>query len=75
LSIFIVAEATVLKLYPGRLHVAVTERQAFALWQKDGEVTGMSEDGGGVGAGGGATATSQRFPGGAGQVVVEGLVM
>lgn len=40
-----IAEATVLKLYPGRLHVAVTERQAFALWQKDGEVTVISADG------------------------------
>src|SRR5689334_1408015 len=30
-----IAEATVLKLYPGRLHVAITERKAFALWQKD----------------------------------------
>ena len=40
-----VAEATVLKLYPGRLHIAVTERRAFALWQKDGKVTVISDDG------------------------------
>lgn len=40
-----VAEATVLKLYPGRLHVAITERQAFALWQKNGKVMVISADG------------------------------
>jgi cell division protein FtsQ len=40
-----IAEATVLKLYPGRLHIAVTERQAFALWQKDGKVSLISADG------------------------------
>jgi cell division protein FtsQ len=40
-----VADATVLKLYPGRLHIAVTERNAFALWQKDGKVAVISSDG------------------------------
>lgn len=40
-----IAEATVLKLYPDRLHVAVTERDAFALWQKDGRVSVISSDG------------------------------
>jgi cell division protein FtsQ len=40
-----IAEATVLKLYPGRLHVAVTERDAFALWQKDGKVAVIAADG------------------------------
>jgi cell division protein FtsQ len=40
-----IAEATVLKLYPGRLHITVTERQAFALWQKDGKVTVIADDG------------------------------
>jgi len=40
-----IAEATVLKLYPGRLHIAVTEREAFALWQKSGAVTVISADG------------------------------
>ena len=40
-----IAEATVLKLYPGRLHIAVTERNAFALWQKDGKVAVISDDG------------------------------
>jgi cell division protein FtsQ len=40
-----IAEATVLKLYPGRLHIAVTERKPFALWQKDGKVSVISDDG------------------------------
>jgi cell division protein FtsQ len=40
-----IAEATILKLYPSRLHVAVTEREAFALWQKHGKVTVISGDG------------------------------
>ena len=40
-----IAEATVLKLYPGRLHIKITEREAFALWQKDGKVAVISADG------------------------------
>jgi cell division protein FtsQ len=40
-----IAEATVLKLYPGRLHIAVTEREAFALWQRNGKVEVIAEDG------------------------------
>lgn len=40
-----IAEATVLKLYPGRLHIKITERDAFALWQKDGKVAVISIDG------------------------------
>ena len=40
-----IAEATILKLYPSRLHVAVTEREAFALWQKDRKVSVISSDG------------------------------
>jgi cell division protein FtsQ len=39
------ADATVLKLYPGRLHITVTEREAFALWQKDGKVAVIADDG------------------------------
>jgi cell division protein FtsQ len=35
----------VLKLYPGRLHIAVTERDAFALWQRDGKVEVIAADG------------------------------
>ncbi len=40
-----IAEATVLKLYPGRLHIAITEREAFALWQKGGKVSVIAADG------------------------------
>jgi cell division protein FtsQ len=40
-----IAEATVLKLYPGRLHIAITERTAFALWQKDGKINLIAADG------------------------------
>lgn len=40
-----IAEATVLKLYPGRLHIKIVEREAFALWQKDGKVAVISADG------------------------------
>jgi cell division protein FtsQ len=40
-----IAEATVLKLYPGRLQVRVTERIPLALWQKDGTVNVIAEDG------------------------------
>ncbi len=32
-----IADATVLKLYPDRLQIGIIERQAFALWQNDGE--------------------------------------
>jgi cell division protein FtsQ len=40
-----IAEATVLKLYPGRLRIGIKERQAFALWQKDGRVSLIAADG------------------------------
>lgn len=40
-----IAEATILKLYPDRLHIAVTERQAFAMWQKDSRITVIASDG------------------------------
>lgn len=40
-----IAEATILKLFPDRLHIAVTERRAFALWQKEGRVRVISRDG------------------------------
>jgi len=40
-----IAEATVLKLYPGRLRIEITERKPFALWQKDGRVTLIATDG------------------------------
>jgi cell division protein FtsQ len=40
-----IADATVLKLYPGRLQIHITERQPYALWQKDGRVSVIAEDG------------------------------
>lgn len=40
-----IADATVLKLYPGRLQIGITERRPFALWQKDGRVSVIAEDG------------------------------
>jgi cell division protein FtsQ len=40
-----IADATVQKLYPDRLQIAVTERVAFALWQKDGRIGVIAEDG------------------------------
>ena len=40
-----ISEATVLKLYPGRLRIEVKERKPFALWQKDGTVYLIAEDG------------------------------
>ena len=40
-----ISEATILKLYPGRLHISVVEREAFALWQKDGKVAVIAADG------------------------------
>jgi cell division protein FtsQ len=40
-----IADATVLKLFPDRLHIAITERRAFALWQKDGRVRVVARDG------------------------------
>src|SRR5512140_501036 len=40
-----VAEATVLKLYPGQLQIDIVERSAFALWQQDGRLSVISDDG------------------------------
>jgi cell division protein FtsQ len=40
-----IAEATVRKLYPDRLQITVTEREAFALWQLDGKVQVIAADG------------------------------
>jgi cell division protein FtsQ len=40
-----IADATVLKLYPGELQIHVKERAAFALWQKDRRVSVIAEDG------------------------------
>jgi cell division protein FtsQ len=40
-----ISEATVLKLYPGQLQIDLVERSAFALWQQDGRLSVISEDG------------------------------
>jgi cell division protein FtsQ len=40
-----IAEATVRKLYPDRLQITVTEREAFALWQLQGKVSVIAADG------------------------------
>jgi cell division protein FtsQ len=40
-----IADANVLKLYPGELQIRVTERVAFALWQKGGRVSVIADDG------------------------------
>jgi cell division protein FtsQ len=40
-----IADAAVLKLYPDRLQITITERQAFALWQMDGRVNVIAADG------------------------------
>jgi cell division protein FtsQ len=40
-----IAEATILKLYPGRLHISIVEREAFALWQNEGKVAVIAADG------------------------------
>jgi cell division protein FtsQ len=41
----LVAEATVRKLYPDRVIIEVKERDAFALWQHEGQVRVVSADG------------------------------
>jgi cell division protein FtsQ len=40
-----IAEATVQKLYPDQLLVEIVEREAFALWQRDGKIAVISADG------------------------------
>jgi cell division protein FtsQ len=40
-----IVDAAVLKLYPGRLRIEIKERQAFALWQKDGRLALIAADG------------------------------
>ena len=40
-----IADATILKLYPGQLQIDIVERTAFALWQRDGQLSVISEDG------------------------------
>ncbi len=40
-----IADATILKLYPGQLQIDIVERTAFALWQQDGRLSVIAEDG------------------------------
>jgi cell division protein FtsQ len=40
-----IADATILKLYPGRLQIDIVERSAFALWQQDGRLSVIADDG------------------------------
>ena len=40
-----IADATVLKLYPGQLQINIVERSAFALWQQDGHLSVIADDG------------------------------
>jgi cell division protein FtsQ len=40
-----ISEATVLKLYPGELRIDIVERSPFAVWQRDGHLSVISDDG------------------------------
>jgi cell division protein FtsQ len=40
-----IADATVLKLYPGHLQIDLVERTPFALWQRDGRLSVIADDG------------------------------
>ena len=40
-----IADAAVLKLYPDRLLITITERRAFALWQRTRQLNVIAEDG------------------------------
>jgi cell division protein FtsQ len=40
-----IGEATVLKLYPGQIQIDISERTAFALWQQDGRLSVIADDG------------------------------
>jgi cell division protein FtsQ len=40
-----IGDATVLKLYPGRLQIDIVERSAFAVWQLDGRLAVIADDG------------------------------
>jgi cell division protein FtsQ len=45
-----IAQATVRKFYPGRLEIALEEREAFALWQNNGKIAMIAADGTVLGA-------------------------
>ena len=45
-----ITQATVRKLYPGQLEIAITEREPFAIWQRDGKLWIIAEEGTVLGA-------------------------
>jgi cell division protein FtsQ len=40
-----IADATILKFYPNQLQIDIVERSAFALWQSNGKLSIIAEDG------------------------------
>jgi cell division protein FtsQ len=40
-----IADATILKLYPNQLQIDLVERTAFALWQEEGRLSVIADDG------------------------------
>src|ERR1700761_7316886 len=40
-----IADATILKFYPNQLQIDIVERSAFALWQSNGRLSVIAEDG------------------------------
>jgi len=40
-----IADATVIKYYPGSLQIDIVERSAYALWQQNGKLSVIAEDG------------------------------
>ena len=40
-----IADATVIKYYPGALEINIVERTAFALWQENGKLSVIADDG------------------------------
>ncbi|WP_375414904.1 cell division protein FtsQ/DivIB [uncultured Bradyrhizobium sp.] len=40
-----IGDANVQKFYPGQLQIDITERSAFALWQQDGRLSVIADDG------------------------------
>ncbi len=45
MSVPLVQDAEIRKLYPGHLSITIVERQPFALWQRDGQIAIVSQDG------------------------------
>src|SRR5437870_4273600 len=40
-----IADATLLKLYPNELQITIAEREPFALWQRQGRLAVIADDG------------------------------